>query len=40
MNQQGIDFYNNVINALLAAGLQPWVTIYHWDLPQALEVLN
>ncbi|XP_057531057.1 beta-glucosidase 40 [Amaranthus tricolor] len=37
INQAGVDHYNNVINALLANGIQPWVTMYHWDTPQALE---
>jgi len=34
---EGIDFYNRVINFCLECGLTPWVTLYHWDLPQALE---
>ncbi|KAF9624148.1 hypothetical protein IFM89_008086 [Coptis chinensis] len=37
INQAGIDHYNNFINALLANGIEPYVTLYHWDLPQALE---
>lgn len=37
VNQLGIDHYNNVINYCLEQGIEPWVTIYHWDLPHALE---
>ncbi|RFS21098.1 beta-glucosidase [Chitinophaga silvatica] len=37
VNQAGIDFYNNVIDACLEVGLEPYVTLYHWDLPDALE---
>ncbi|KAK3042328.1 hypothetical protein RJ639_002374 [Escallonia herrerae] len=37
INQAGVDHYDNLINALLANGIEPYVTIYHWDLPQALE---
>jgi beta-glucosidase len=38
INQAGIDYYNQVIDYCIAQGIEPWVTIYHWDLPQALEV--
>ena len=37
INQKGIDFYNKVIDSCLEAGIEPWICIYHWDLPQALE---
>ncbi|KAL5553666.1 hypothetical protein UlMin_041067 [Ulmus minor] len=37
INQAGIDHYNKIIDALLAKGIEPYVTLYHWDLPQALE---
>lgn len=37
VNQAGIDFYHRVIDAVLEAGMEPYVTLYHWDLPQALE---
>jgi beta-glucosidase len=37
VNKAGIDHYNNVINYCLEQGIEPWLTIYHWDLPQALE---
>lgn len=37
VNEEGVKFYNNVINELLANGLKPFVTLFHWDLPQALE---
>ena len=37
VNQAGIDFYSHLVDALLEANIEPFVTLYHWDLPQALE---
>lgn len=38
LNQAGIDFYNRVIDFCLECGIEPWVTVYHWDLPHQLEL--
>jgi len=37
VNQAGIDFYNRLIDLSLELGITPWITLYHWDLPHALE---
>lgn len=37
VNKAGIDFYNSVINFCLELEIEPWITLYHWDLPSALE---
>jgi beta-glucosidase len=37
LNPAGVAFYDRLIDEVLAAGIRPWITLYHWDLPQALE---
>ena len=37
LNEAGVDFYSRLVDALLAKDIQPWVTLYHWDLPQVLQ---
>ncbi|VDI50812.1 lactase-phlorizin hydrolase, partial [Mytilus galloprovincialis] len=37
MNQEGINYYNSLINGLIAEGIKPMVTLFHWDLPANLE---
>ena len=36
INQAGLDFYDRLVDACLSAGIAPYVTLYHWDFPQAL----
>jgi beta-glucosidase len=36
-NQAGLDYYSRLVDALAEAGIEPWLELFHWDLPQALE---
>ncbi len=40
VNPRGIGFYDRLVDELLEAGITPYATLYHWDLPQALEDLG
>jgi len=37
INQRGIDFYDRLVDGMLERGIEPWLTLYHWDLPQILQ---
>lgn len=37
VNQAGLDFYSRLVDGLLEAGITPYLNLYHWDLPQALQ---
>ncbi|NHN21587.1 family 1 glycosylhydrolase, partial [Bacillus amyloliquefaciens] len=38
VNEAGLAFYDRLVDGMLKRGLDPWCTLYHWDLPQALQV--
>ncbi len=40
VNETGLDFYDRLIDRLLDSGIEPWLCLYHWDLPQALHDLG
>jgi beta-glucosidase len=37
VNQKGLEFYHRIIDKCLSVGIEPWITLYHWDMPQVLE---
>ena len=37
VNPKGLDFYDRLVDALCAANIEPFLTLYHWDLPQTLQ---
>jgi len=37
INEKGLDFYSDLVDGMLARGIQPWATLYHWDLPQFIQ---
>jgi beta-glucosidase len=40
VNQAGLDFYSRLVDELLANGIEPYLTLYHWDLPAAMEAIG
>ena len=37
VNSSGVEYYNRLIDACIELDIEPWITLYHWDLPQSLE---
>lgn len=38
VNEKGLQFYSDLVDALLEAEIEPWVTLFHWDFPQQLQI--